>query len=58
MAKKQPLTNLMRAALISAKKSGHDVFNCLNIMDNKKFLEVSNVRENGRNCASAQETAT
>ncbi len=48
----------MRAALISAKKSGHDVFNCLNIMDNKKFLEVSNVRENGRNCASAQETAT
>ncbi len=39
-AKKQPLEKLIKAALVLAKKSNHDVFNCLNIMDNKKFLEV------------------
>ncbi len=38
-ATKQPLEKLVRAALVLAKKSDHDVFNCLNIMDNKKFLE-------------------
>jgi len=36
---KTPLKNLVRAALILAKKSDHDVFNCLNIMENKKFIE-------------------
>ena len=34
------LTALYRAALVLAKKSNHDVFNCLNVMDNSKFLEV------------------
>jgi hypothetical protein len=30
----------MKAALITAKKTGHDVFNCLDIMDNKTIVEV------------------
>jgi len=38
-ATKTPLATLVKAALVLAKKNEHDVFNCLNIMDNKKFLE-------------------
>lgn len=33
------LTELMRDCLILAKNEGLDVFNALNLMDNKKFLE-------------------
>lgn len=29
----------MKAALIIARNTNHDVFNCLNIMDNKTILE-------------------
>ena len=36
---KHPLETLMKAAISLAEKSGHDVFNCLNIMENKKTLE-------------------
>lgn len=38
-ATKTPLATLVRAAIVLAKASEHDVFNCLSIMDNKKFLE-------------------
>ena len=30
----------MKAALVIAKKANHDVFNCMDIMDNKVFIEV------------------
>lgn len=36
---KSSLTDLIKAALVVAKASDHDVFNCLDIMDNKKFFE-------------------
>lgn len=36
---KQKLETLVKAAIVLAKKTDHDVFNCLNIMDNKSFLE-------------------
>lgn len=36
---KTPLVDLMRDALILANKRGFDVFNCLEIHDNKQFLE-------------------
>lgn len=36
---KTPLNLLVRAALVLAANSDHDVFNCLSIMDNKEFLE-------------------
>lgn len=39
VATKQPLEKLVRAVLVLARKSNHDVFNCLNIMDNMSFLE-------------------
>lgn len=39
VAKKTPWVDLMNDALISAKKLGFDVFNCLDIMDNKSFLK-------------------
>jgi len=35
------LSSLFKAALVIAKKDNHDVFNCLNIMDNSTILEVS-----------------
>jgi len=38
VAKKTPLKNLMKDALILAKKDGYDVFNALNLMENEKFL--------------------
>lgn len=38
-ATKTPLDVLMKAALVLARKTEHDVFNCLNIMDNQQFLE-------------------
>ena len=38
-ATKQSVEDLVKAALVLAKKSDHDVFNCLNIMENKKVLE-------------------
>ena len=34
------LTELMRASLISAGKNNVDVFNCLDIMQNKEFLDT------------------
>lgn len=34
------INELMKNALIFAKRSEHDVFYCLNLMDNQKFLEV------------------
>lgn len=34
-----PLTQLMNDALIFAKKNGVDVMNCLDLMDNKDFIE-------------------
>lgn len=40
VANKIPLVKLSKAALILAKKQNHDVFTCLNIMDNKSFLDV------------------
>ncbi|KAG7310700.1 Glycylpeptide N-tetradecanoyltransferase 2 [Plutella xylostella] len=36
---KTPWTELMRDALITAKNSGFDVFNALDLMENKEFLE-------------------
>lgn len=33
----------MNDALILAKNEGFDVFNALNIMENEKFLKVSNI---------------
>ncbi|KAI5640545.1 glycylpeptide N-tetradecanoyltransferase [Phthorimaea operculella] len=36
---KTPWTELMLDCLISAKNSGFDVFNALDLMDNKEFLE-------------------
>ena len=33
------LTELMRDALILANRTGSDVFNCLNLMENETFLE-------------------
>ncbi|CAK1601994.1 unnamed protein product [Parnassius mnemosyne] len=36
---KTPWTDLMLDALITAKNSGFDVFNALDLMDNKEFLE-------------------
>jgi len=36
---KTPLVQLMKDILIIASKKGFDVFNCLEIHDNKKFLE-------------------
>jgi len=36
---KTPLVDLMRDALILANSKGFDVFNCLEIHDNKEFLE-------------------
>jgi glycylpeptide N-tetradecanoyltransferase len=39
-ATKTPLVQLVKAATVLAKKAGHDVFNCLDIMDNKEFLET------------------
>lgn len=38
---KTKLPVLAKAALIMAKKQDHDVFSCLNIMDNQTFLEVN-----------------
>jgi glycylpeptide N-tetradecanoyltransferase len=35
-----PLVNLMQDALILAKNEGFDVFNALDIMDNRTFLQV------------------
>ncbi len=40
VAQKVELSRLIKAALIFAKKSGHDVVNCLNIMDGAKVFEV------------------
>jgi len=37
---KVELAKLIKAALIFAKKSGHDVVNCLNIMDSPRIFEV------------------
>lgn len=37
---KTDLKTLLQYALWKAKSTAHDVFNCLNIMDNKIFLEV------------------
>lgn len=34
-----PLTDLALIALIKAKEMKYDVFNCLNVMDNKQFLD-------------------
>jgi len=34
-----PLVNLVRDALVFAKKDGFDVFNCLDIMENETFLK-------------------
>eukprot|EP00011_Vannellida_sp_DIVA3-517-6-12_P002840 CAMPEP_0114613180 /NCGR_PEP_ID=MMETSP0168-20121206/4999_1 /TAXON_ID=95228 ORGANISM="Vannella sp., Strain DIVA3 517/6/12" /NCGR_SAMPLE_ID=MMETSP0168 /ASSEMBLY_ACC=CAM_ASM_000044 /LENGTH=484 /DNA_ID=CAMNT_0001824177 /DNA_START=31 /DNA_END=1485 /DNA_ORIENTATION=+ len=42
VAKTTPWVDLMRDALISAKELGFDVFNCLDIMDNKQFLKELN----------------
>ena len=39
MAKAHPLKALMQDALIIAKNKGYDVFNALDMMDNKSFLE-------------------
>ncbi|EEB19465.1 glycylpeptide N-tetRadecanoyltransferase, putative [Pediculus humanus corporis] len=39
VSNKTPWTDLINDALISAKNMGLDVFNALNIMDNKEFLE-------------------
>ncbi|KAG8229522.1 hypothetical protein J437_LFUL004928 [Ladona fulva] len=36
---KTPWIELMGDALVSAKNSGFDVFNALDLMENKKFLE-------------------
>ena len=38
-ATKQPLELLIKAAIVISNKQNHDVFNCLNIMDNKSFVE-------------------
>jgi glycylpeptide N-tetradecanoyltransferase len=37
---KTDLKSLVVYAMIKAKAANHEVFNCLNIMDNKKMLEV------------------
>lgn len=34
-----PLVNLMRDCLVQARNTGCDVFNALDLMDNKEFLE-------------------
>jgi len=39
VAKTVPLIELVRDALIFAKKDGFDVFNCLDIMENESFLK-------------------
>lgn len=36
---KTPLPQLLKAALAVAKQSDHDVFKCLDMMDNRKFFE-------------------
>lgn len=38
-ANANPLTELMRDALIVAKQHDFDVFNCLNIMNNDEFVD-------------------
>lgn len=40
VATQTPLTQLMNDALIFAKKNGVDVMNCLDLMDNKDFIET------------------
>lgn len=35
------MTELMRDSLVLARNLGMDVFNALNLMQNKEFLEVS-----------------
>lgn len=40
VATKTPLRQLMRDALVSARNLGHDVFNALDLLDNKTILEV------------------
>lgn len=40
VSSKTPWTELMTDALISAKQLGFDVFNALDLMDNKEFLET------------------
>lgn len=39
VATKHSLVDVMKQALIIAKKKGYDVYNALDIMDNKEFLE-------------------
>ena len=39
VATKHSLVNLMKDALILAKKSEYDVFNALDIMENEQFLQ-------------------
>ena len=38
------MTELMRDSLILARNLGMDVFNALNLMQNKEFLQVKNRR--------------
>jgi glycylpeptide N-tetradecanoyltransferase len=40
VATSMPLVDLMRDCLIQARKTGADVFNALDLMDNKDFLET------------------
>jgi glycylpeptide N-tetradecanoyltransferase len=42
VAKTHSLQDVMKQALIIAKKKGYDVYNALDIMDNKQFLEEHN----------------
>ena len=42
IAKTVPLVSLMKDALIFAKNNSFDVFNCLDIMENEKFLKELN----------------
>ncbi len=40
VARATPLRQLMGDALILARDLGHDVFNALDLLDNRSFLEV------------------
>jgi glycylpeptide N-tetradecanoyltransferase len=37
---KHSVTEIMKAALIQSVASGHDIFFCLNVMQNKQYFEV------------------